>query len=1319
MSEMKEIGYVGSRLNPQPSHIARFISHLQNTCEAKCRERPLDWAAAHNVIAIYTLGLLTFASGHRAVADPFPDLNSIDQTLGIAILEDKVVGKGHEGRLVWLPNMAIQQLQNYLDHLRSLATHLQQININLSTQIWSITESDYVHPMPMFFLLKENLASWESIRPANLAHFHGDVWGLPENTNRHLLSSWLRANGCPGELSDAQLGHVEIGCQPFGTYSSLNPVEIAKILHPLLEDYLSEQGWKPITGIPKPRGGFRKQPPLHSKYLKSTIDFGSLKRAKSRSAHWIQDGQAVRKLWEDEFPEGLPSIVDDETVDVLQQRLVSQARKENGRVLVRLVLFRRIILGIRRQGKSIKIPGRLAISNPEPSPFTCKTVLESYRFETARTSFFKYLSQREGKKAELERRLAEILLCSILISGHTDKRFQNNVASAVMKGVHAISNNAYVDVPLFFDESSSPIKRWFLDPIACALIIGLHKNLGTTETGFDHPMLVTYIEQILVDIGFPNSARKSKSTNTASIVASLTQLTNHGKAYWVLRLPGVLHSYSEGEHLCSSLPAHYWVRLATGKSQKIPAEKKELISTETFDLEVPFNGGAFTPESPNWNNAKSFWKKITQLIGENDPSSSKRNSQTKQELERKLVALARSESENLPPIANLLLAWLIHLCQNGTQHKQNLRTNTIVTYARTIGLVLIEQAYDQDILRLPDIGLEDIYRRALDQSTRSSADYTLKRFKEFHSYLVFKFALPKIDWSEVVGEGSLEAEIVDAGVIRLDDYLLALDLVLSDSRYDERLRLAHGIVLFFAYRFGLRAGEVFRLTASDVLMCEDDVVIYVRNNIYGETKSDNGIRQIPLIGSVSKDELSLLKKWLLHIETYASGDHLTALLSAKQESRLILDRSTCILHVVEALRKATNLPDVRLRHLRHTFATKLFLGMVFCERPSGLAGHCYRELWGDISPSALRTTLLERPEITRRAMYGMSVALGHGSPAVSLNNYIHTADITLFNWISRQKLAVPDKALAYIYQTSHSNIRKIRSRMAHSKAQLDPILVSHFFPRLKAIDIEFETPSEQRDFIAVTPSHDDHSNMDPSDVDLLLSVAGLRNTMEGLADRFLVNETEVLSILQKASALQGQTGFTDFGLPDLESDRSWGSTIYRRNSNLEKEANRARNFLRKLKADRLADSGTQTILETWPRCFFPTATELLVPNRKDLTDLLQALQYIGIPNKDLEIVVPDIPDKRNEGDDPKASFLLDLVGQAENFSVELGLGFRINKRLPKRLDKLQPWNRVGLVMRSSQTHKLGYQHTLNRVLFILCCWHLFRAEKALGSKELP
>ena len=220
------------------------------------------------------------------------------------------------------------------------------------------------------------------------------------------------------------------------------------------------------------------------------------------------------------------------------------------------------------------------------------------------------------------------------------------------------------------------------------------------------------------------------------------------------------------------------------------------------------------------------------------------------------------------------------------------------------------------------------------------------------------------------------------------------------------------------------------------------------------------------------------------------------------------------------------------------------------------------------------------------------------------------------------------------------------------------------------------------------------SSVTPADIDRLLSIATIRNSIDGLADRFLTTGQVVASALLSASILQEQTGFTDFSIPQAKPEDNWLTNIETRYESLDKESSRVRRFLESIGQPTQNIEQLNIASQVWLDTYYPHSTSLLINTRNELNNLLVALKSFGLPAKNFEVLIPE-DQKKNERE---------IWVSIKNELSSHGLLVHPLKRLPLSTSRFRSDNRVGLILRASKSHPLGYQRTLNRALFIVSVW---------------
>ena len=244
---------VGSRFVPRREEIAAFVCRM--------RERLHDLRVAlnssfealvnfHNVLTSYSVIMTGFCTGYRAVRDPLLTEAEIDRHTGFAVLCDKDGNDFYHSRIVWLPPICLEQLDQYKKHLEGVwkALFIWNQRLFYASREDAATGGVAERACPGLFYLNR-LHERVDVRPASLeTYFKQADFLLPVNANRHYLRTNLVANGCPLEVVNAFLGHWETGLEPWGKMSGLSPITYRKEVENYLMNIITEDGWRVETG---------------------------------------------------------------------------------------------------------------------------------------------------------------------------------------------------------------------------------------------------------------------------------------------------------------------------------------------------------------------------------------------------------------------------------------------------------------------------------------------------------------------------------------------------------------------------------------------------------------------------------------------------------------------------------------------------------------------------------------------------------------------------------------------------------------------------------------------------------------------------------------------------------------------------------------------------------------------------------------------------------------------------------------------------------------------------------------------------------------
>lgn len=233
----------GSQLIVKPEVVSALFAHLAS----KVQTSSDDIAKFHNAYTFYILHLLSFASGHRPVRDPFDDLDHIDLINKKIFISDKESRQtSTSARVLRLPEIAIQQLNLYIEHLKELQLRLCVINPNAANAV----ARTLAGKNRLLFLLEENDAGSYQIQPLSpkaVQEYLGVLFNIPANWHRHYLRTFLSRSTVPGELIDAWMGHAKLGQEGYNQFSGLS-MEYVWLISNKIEREMNKLGIKAIAG---------------------------------------------------------------------------------------------------------------------------------------------------------------------------------------------------------------------------------------------------------------------------------------------------------------------------------------------------------------------------------------------------------------------------------------------------------------------------------------------------------------------------------------------------------------------------------------------------------------------------------------------------------------------------------------------------------------------------------------------------------------------------------------------------------------------------------------------------------------------------------------------------------------------------------------------------------------------------------------------------------------------------------------------------------------------------------------------------------------
>lgn len=996
LERMKELGWqtsslldstdsmFGSRLQPSPEAVTVLISHLSETLEQARldfeRDRsPETLADLHNGMVLYTLTMLIFGTGHRLAAEYCFSRHTLGIDDHLVVLADKIMNAANASRLVALPEICAAQVREYLHHLEWLGSRLSRYAPAMAVRVRSIIGTDPLEAtLPLFGLLSPDLEIWKNLGVEDLKQRLGTHWPLPLNTPRHLLPTETRHLSLSAEMNHIRAGHIQTGQNPWSHWSPLTPFTVLTDSAKIADELLQHQGWTVRAG----GSGRSRKPSTLEQIAPSREDpayrVAPLERARAMGTQKIR--RVVRTAIERAKSQNPERKLSDSDIKAITREILNNLAGDPNAASVALALLRG---AIRRQGlaKHGTTAPELIIPLVDPPVFGPYVAIELEQAKALQNAFLRfYAAQKTTSHIDT---LAYIVLSSIILGGIVRTDWLGPTLDAC--------RNAYpADGRLWFEircraesdgELTEFVRRPF-DPITTCLVLRAReeKVLSPSQT-IDIEAVRKKAGRLLADIvnadgtpGLPSSIR-----------AACQLMTTHFR----FMLPGMLAGIGDGRADSFCLPRSDHLRITGNETAPETLPQPHRIEPNSALPRIKHQSTGSRSQARQW------LKRTNEILLEALSPAAKGGKAKSDHLSQRNLKLNMDEHplpENAPSILVLMRNWVVKLITQGGAQKGVLQPSSIRTYWHRIAGPLLEFAWPLDFLALDEESLEALYIAILDARSPKGRTRRARVLRDFHQQCGGQ--LPDVDWYEIEPRINLDQQKVDAQVVTPAEFARACAGIKEQTVRPDYAHAIH-FTLILQYRGGLRLGEVFRLTADDIRVRPDELLILVRRNRFGGPKTPAGRRIVRLKEPLlSSDERQLILDWLEFRKRRCQPSTECALLGPSSDGKELFDRSTFGHDVADVLRWATGRPTARSHHLRHS-AGSYQMAAVIPPPEGSTVWQQVCDYWHSATPGpVVHQYFLNDPRPSRRVVHAISAQLGHASPR-STFTYLQLLDSAL------------------------------------------------------------------------------------------------------------------------------------------------------------------------------------------------------------------------------------------------------------------------------------------------------------------------------------
>jgi hypothetical protein len=224
---------VGSNLQIKQEKLKELFIEIKNNLTELRRPNNQWFEEFHNVYVTYIILMLNISTGHRPVCHPYERLDTFDLIAGTLFISDKEVRHSPAHRILPLPQLAIEQVKQYINHLKKIHSILAPLNTESRENIKLALNSQY----PFFFFLENEQTI--PVTPLIFKKQIQDILPIPLNWNRHFMRTWLRQQNIPGHVVNHWMGHLGIGCGGSSKYNATSMADL-KIISTKINHFLTE-----------------------------------------------------------------------------------------------------------------------------------------------------------------------------------------------------------------------------------------------------------------------------------------------------------------------------------------------------------------------------------------------------------------------------------------------------------------------------------------------------------------------------------------------------------------------------------------------------------------------------------------------------------------------------------------------------------------------------------------------------------------------------------------------------------------------------------------------------------------------------------------------------------------------------------------------------------------------------------------------------------------------------------------------------------------------------------------------------------------------
>lgn len=1201
---------VGSKLGVRVSDLRHRFGELTKHVDAILSNSNTPLYQQHNVYTAYSILVLSYATAHRPVHDMFCFREDVCLSSGLISINDKVSSESTETRVVWLCESAKQQFKNYLNHLRQLSIHLCCINEEVSREVSAVIDPVKAEKqvIPLFFYLSSDYRVVRA-RPASIKTQLGYEWPFPLNHNRHFMETGLYEEGVDAPLIDLMLGHQQEYYHLLGKNASWSASEAGDQIRPSIESLMNKSGISPLGGL---RTDLNEDVPP-SKVSPNTL-YGYLRRQEIRRKKLEQLELIVKPYIHEAIAKagGIAAYLSDpKREDETLKALVDYEVPKGYPIKEAISIALDVIGGKANEMPDLEYsPKRLMVA--ETSPFEAGW-LRKYRIaKDMRDRFINHAVEASDqvRKNSVDGAWAYIVFSAIAMTGMYRSEWvkyllnEGPVAlSKIKKWVYFIDIWGKTQKPKKNSEYHAPDWRWHPDSFSKAMVLNLLQSFSKKEIGQYSPHKAEeYLDELIASMGV-----QGVNTKYLEKVCSIFE------PYWRYHFPQYINDIFRGIQINVPLPQRSLARLLYGT--KLPIRVQSKVSGEKPALSLACTGDDLIDELGYLVLINRLFRKAEGVKGNTGRNA---NDERRKFLAEEIYKL--HEQSRFPNIAEQLSTWLIHMCNKGVTEEKKPALSTIRKYFGWISkpLILLLNGQDIDEMAVDDISriFKTIvnYRSEQENAATDIRSDVLREVINFHeSIMAYGTAdIDYLDW-EYIADGVRYGNLPrpSANIVTPEEYMHCLTLVSKKMHgFDAYQRNWPALFLIIGYRFGLRLGEIRRLRLQDIQLHNGKLLLHIQNTREGRAKTRTSVRQAPLIGHLTKQEMDFVDAHLSVMREKHDLNSGTLMFPGFGTNDGLLDMGLIRANVHALLKDVTGDARIVFHHLRHSFISMQYL-VNFMPVGYRVKSQVRGELFKTQSDpcSALVGSGVQR--IYRQ--HALSRYVGHKDVSTTVHSYLHVVDDIATAYAELAK--TPDLSISELEKVSGMKKTTLENRLRNKRCINEKSYST--MAALRTIQIRDEIKKYPYTLAKFTSGfefvHPKKKEMLVSWHRALLEHGVLGDSIEASGYLYCIDQETMKTIVDLARRINAETYFDGyFSGMNVSREKAKGLGV--------KYINDLDSVISKVEALN-NDAGNRQVMTqaygVWRRCYRKDEKGdcLIITNKDDLKHLLEFAELVDI-NKD-------------------------------------------------------------------------------------------------------